>query len=74
MADLQVPPGTLQVTPIYLPLSRVNTAKDVTIFRPFNVKVLQIRPSLAQDAEMKRLDKLNRKTQRECAFFAFKIV
>ena len=36
-----------------------------------DMKVLQIRPSLTKDAELKRLDKLNRNTQRECACFAF---
>jgi ATP-dependent exoDNAse (exonuclease V) alpha subunit len=71
VVDLQVPLGTLQVASIYVPLSRVKRAEDVAILRPFDMKVLQIRPSLAQDAELKRLDELNRKIQRECAFFAF---
>ena len=56
---------------IYVPLSRVKRAEDVAILRPFYMKVLQVRPSLAQDAELKRLDELNRKTQRESASFAF---
>jgi hypothetical protein len=43
----------------------------MAILRPFNMKVSQIRPSLAQDAELKRLDELNRKTQLECAFSTF---
>ena len=46
-------------------------AEDIAILRPFDMKVLQVRPSPAQDDELKRLDELNRKTQRECAFFAF---
>jgi len=37
----------------------------------FDMKVLQIRPSPAQSAELARLDELNRKTQRECAHFTF---
>ena len=74
VVDLQVPLGTSQVASIYVPLSRVKRAEDVAILRPFDMKVLQIRPSLTQDAELKRLDELNRKTQRECAFFLFEIV
>jgi hypothetical protein len=37
----------------------------------FDMKVLQVRPSSAQDIELKRLDELDRKTQRQCACFAF---
>jgi hypothetical protein len=48
--------------------------EDVTILRPFRMKILQTRPLLAQDAELKRLDELNRKAQRECAFLLFEIV
>jgi hypothetical protein len=43
----------------------------VAILRPFDMKVLQVRSSPAQDAELKRLDELDRKTQRECAPFTF---
>ena len=71
VVDLQVPLGTLQAASIYVPLSRLKRAEDVAIFRPFDMKVLQVRPSPAQDAELKRLDELNKKTQRECACFAF---
>ncbi|CAF1563349.1 unnamed protein product [Rotaria magnacalcarata] len=74
VVDLQVPLGTMQVVSIYVPLSRVKKAEDVAILRPFALKVLQIRPSLAQDAELKRLEQLNRKTQKECASFVFKIL
>jgi len=70
IVDLQVPLGTMQVTSIYVPLSRVKRAEDVAILRPFDMKVLQIQPSLAQNAELKRLDEFNRKIQQECAFFA----
>jgi hypothetical protein len=38
------------------------------------MKVLQIRPSAAQNAELARLDELDRKTQRECAHLLFKIL
>lgn len=71
VVDLQVPIGTKQVASIYVPLSRVKKAEDVAILRPFDMKVLQIRPSLAQDAELKRLDELNRKTRQDCASFVF---
>jgi hypothetical protein len=39
-------------------------------FWRFDMKVLQVQPLLAQNAELKRLDELNRKTQQECAFLA----
>ena len=71
VVDLQVPLGTLQVASIYVPLSRVKRAEDIVILRPFDMKVLQVRPSPAQDAELKRLDELDKKTKRECAPFTF---
>jgi hypothetical protein len=71
VVDLQVPLGTLQVASIYVPLSRVKRAEDIAILRPFDMKVLQVRPSPAQDAELKRLDELDRKTKRECASCTF---
>ena len=70
VVDLQIPPGTLQVASIYVPLSRVRRAEDIAILRPFDMKVLQVRPSPDQDAELKRLDELSRETQRECSAFA----
>jgi hypothetical protein len=69
IVNLQVPLGTLQVASIYVPLSRVKRAEDVAILRPFDMKVMQIQPSLAQNAELNRLDELNRKTQQDCALF-----
>lgn len=71
VVDLQVPLGTLQVASIYVPLSRVKRAEDIAILRPFDMKVLQVRPSSAQDIELKRLDELDRKTKRECASLTF---
>jgi len=50
VVDLQVPIGTLQVASIYVPLSRVKRAEDIVILRPFDMKVLQVRPTSAQDA------------------------
>jgi hypothetical protein len=69
--DLQVSLGTSQVASICVPLSREKRAENVAILRPFEMKVLQIQPSLTQDAELKRLDELSRKTQRECASCTF---
>lgn len=71
MVDLQVPVGTLQVASIYVSFSGVKRVEDVAILRLFNMKVLQIRSSPAQDAELERLDEPKLKTQRECACFAF---
>jgi len=71
VVDLQVPLGTLQVVSMYVPLSRVKRAEDIVILRPFDMKVLQVRPSPAQDAELKRLDELDKNTKRECASFTF---
>ncbi len=64
VVDLQLPPTASQVASIYVPLSRVKRVEDLAILRPFDMKVLQIRPSLAQNAELARLDELDRKTQR----------
>ena len=71
VVDLQVPPLTLQVASVYVPLSRVKMGQDVAILRPFDMKILQVRPSLAQDAELKRLDELHKKTKQECTSFTF---
>ena len=71
VVDLQLPPPGSQVASIYVPLSRVKRAEDLAILRPFDMKVLQIRPSSAQNAELARLDELDRKTRRDCAHFAF---
>ena len=71
VVDLQVSLGTLQVASIYVPLSRVKRAENVVILRSFDMKVLQVRPSPAQDTELERLDELDRKTKRECASFTF---
>ncbi len=71
VVDLQVPLGTSQMASIYVPLSRVKRAEDIAILRPFDMKVLQVRPSPPQDAELKRLDELDRKTKQECASCTF---
>jgi hypothetical protein len=71
VVDLQLPPVASQVASIYVPLSRVKRAEDLAILRPLDMKVLQIRPSSAQNTELTRLDRLDRKTQRECTHFTF---
>jgi ATP-dependent exoDNAse (exonuclease V) alpha subunit len=45
VVDLLVPLGTLQVASVYVPLGRVKRAEDIAILRPFDIKVLQVRPS-----------------------------
>ena len=71
VVDVQLPPTASQVASIYVPLGRVKRAKDLAILRPFDMKVLQIRPSPAQNAELTRLDELDRKTQKECVHLSF---
>ena len=64
VVDLQLPPTASQVASTYVPLSRVKRTEDLAILRPFDMKVLQIRPSPAQNAELARVDELDRKTQK----------
>jgi hypothetical protein len=71
VVDLQLPPTASQVASIYVQLSRVKRAEDLAILRPFDMKVLQIHPSPAQNAELARLDELDRKTHKECAHVSF---
>ena len=71
VVDVQLPPTASQVASTYVPLSRVKRAEDSAIPRPFDMKVLQIRPSPAQNAERTRFDELDRKTQNECADLCF---
>ena len=71
VVDVQLPPTASQVASTSVPLSRVKKAEDLAILRPFNMKVLQMRPSSAQNTELKRLDELDRKTQKRCAHLSF---
>ena len=73
VVDLQVPLGALQVVSIYVPFSRVKKADDVAILRSSHMKVLQLRPSSAQDDGLKRLDELDRRVQREYDFYFLKL-
>ena len=71
VVDLQLSPTASQVASTYVPLSRIKRAEDLAILRPFDMKVLQIRLSPGQNAELARLDELDRKTQKECSHFSF---
>ncbi|CAF1206521.1 unnamed protein product [Adineta ricciae] len=66
LVDLYVPPGTLQVASIYVPLSRVKNGHHTVIFRPLDVKTLQLQPTSAQAAALKRLDELDKNIKQEC--------
>ena len=64
MIDLKLPKDTDDIAAIYVPLSRVKCLTDLIILRHFDCKVLQIKPSKSQVAEMQRLDKLYTETQK----------
>ena len=55
---------------VFILIQRSNYLAQLSMFiladlRPFDMKVLQIRPYPAQNAESKRLNELNRKTEQE---------
>ena len=56
--DLKLPNETDDIAAIYVPLSRVKRLSDLVVLRHFDYKVLLIKPSRSQVAEMERLDKL----------------
>ncbi len=62
--DLKLPNETDDIAAIYVPLSRVKRLVDLIILRYFDYKVLLIKPSKSQTAEIERLDKLYLETQR----------
>ena len=62
--DLKLPTENDDLASIYVPLSRVKRLADLIILRPFEYKVLLMKPSKSQTAEMERLDKLYIETQR----------
>jgi hypothetical protein len=64
VVDLKLPNETDDIAAIYVPLSRVKRLADLIILRHFDYKVLLIKPSKSQLAEMERLDKLYVETQR----------
>ena len=71
--DLKLPNETDDIAAVYVPLSRVKRLSDLVILRHFDYKVLLIKPSKSQVAEMERLDKLYLETQTRFAewFWSF---
>lgn len=61
--DLKLPNETDDIAAVYVPLSRVKRLTDLVILRYFDYKVLLIKPSKSQLAEIERLDKLYLETQ-----------
>ncbi len=61
--DLKLPNETDDIAAVYVPLSRVKRLADLIILRHFDYKVLLIKPSKSQLAEIERLDKLYLQTQ-----------
>ena len=63
VVDLKLPNETDDIAAVYVPLSRVKRLMDIVILRPFDYKVLLIKPSKSQLTEIERLDKLYLDTQ-----------
>jgi hypothetical protein len=61
--DLKLPSETDDIAAVYVPLSRVRRLVDLAILRPFDYKVLLMKPSKSQVTEMERLDQLFLKTR-----------
>jgi hypothetical protein len=61
--DLKLPSETDDIAAVYVPLSRVKRLVDLAILRPFDYKVLLMKPSKSQVTEMERLDQLFLKTR-----------
>jgi len=74
VVHIQLPLVAPQVTLIDVSFSRMKKAKDVTIFQYFDIEALHVGPFFAQNTELKGLDELDRKIQRECPNFTFEIV
>ncbi|CAF5112884.1 unnamed protein product, partial [Rotaria sp. Silwood1] len=68
VVDLVMPPGPLEVASVYVPLSRVKRLDDLLILRAFEFATLQLQPSTAQIAELKRLDKIAQNTRKRFQF------
>ena len=62
--DLKLPNETDDIAAVYVPLSRVKRLADLVILRHFDYKVLLIKLTASQLAEIQRLDQLYTKTQR----------
>ena len=63
MIDLKLPNKTDDLAAIYVPLSRVKRLTDLIILRPFDYKILLMKASKSQLAEIERLEKLFVETQ-----------
>ncbi|CAF1331473.1 unnamed protein product [Adineta ricciae] len=63
LIDLKLLKDTDDIAAVYVPLSRVKRLTDLIILRHFDYKVLLIKPSKSQVAEMQRLDKFYIETQ-----------
>jgi hypothetical protein len=61
--DLKLPNETDDIAAVYVPLSRVKRLIDLAILRPFDYKVLLMKPSKSQVNEMERLDQLFLRTR-----------
>ncbi|CAF3623558.1 unnamed protein product [Rotaria sp. Silwood1] len=61
--DLKLPNETDDIAAIYVPLSRVKRLADLIILIYFDYKILLLKPSKSQLAEIERLDKLYLETQ-----------
>jgi hypothetical protein len=61
--DLKLPNETDDIAAVYVPLSRVKRLSDLIILRHFDYKILLIKPSKPQLAEIERLDKLYLETK-----------
>ncbi|CAF1361742.1 unnamed protein product [Adineta ricciae] len=61
--DLKLPNETDDIAAVYVPLSRVKRLADLAILRPFDQKVLLMKPNKSQVAEIERLDQLCVKTR-----------
>lgn len=62
--DLGMPPGSIELASVYVPLSRVKRLHDLLIIRPFEFATLQVKPSKAQLDELKRLDLIAQNTRK----------
>ena len=62
--DLVMPPGPTEVASVYVPLSRVKRLDDILIICPFEFATLQVKPSIAQLQELKRLNTIAQNTQK----------
>lgn len=63
VVDLKLPHVTDDIAAIYVPLSRVKRLDDLAILRQFDYKVLLMKPTSSQVAEIQRLNRIYCDTQ-----------